>query len=421
MAKKTRVVLIMMLVMMLILVGCSSDDEAESTAAEETQAETETVEEEEAEVEEVEEVEEEVVEEEAEEETVEETVEEVEEEEPVDLGELGDNLLTSPDFSAALSENQPDGGGNVDTEGSWTFHTNNGADGTAEMDGALVKVSPTNVNSPAYGIQLIQAPMTVESGAVYEVMITAKAEADRDIFIKIGGTASKGWVAYGESTVKLTADMSTTTFEFTMNGETDENARFELWFAQSDIPVWVESVSMKKYSNTGEISEDTMEEESEEMMTVAPGENMIQIGNWQTWMGDQWSGEGAGELVETDTMLFMDITAVGHASYSVQIFQEGMTFKNGATYRVSFDAMSADSKTSLVNVGRALSVDPWWTGYAPTQTFVFGPEMQTYSFDFVMEEETYDLGKVVFELGTIDGDDTLTQVTIDKVFITEVE
>lgn len=406
MFKQKYLIFITLLILILVVsVGCNNGDneDVNNVNVNETLSNSES-----------EEANEEATEEATEEANEEETIEDTIESEPVDLGELSENLLGNTDFVAELSENQPDGTGFVDTENTWTFHTNNGAEGVAEMDGTLIKIDPTNINSPAYGIQLIQGMMTIEADTTYEITITAKAEADRDISIKVGGIASKSWAGYAESTVNLTTEMTTSSFEFTMNGTTDEEARFEIWFAQSEVPVWIESISLKKYEATTEAVE-------EEIITVAPGENMIVNGNWATWMGDEWSGQSTGELVETDNTMSMGITAVGQASYSAQIFQEGLIFKNGSTYRVTFDAVAQAPKTAYVNVGRALPVDPWWTAYAATKTFVFEPEMQTFTFDFLMEEETYDVGKMVFELGTVEGDDTLTEVTLSNIIITEVE
>ncbi len=261
MLKYSNYLLVMLLSMILLFTaGCSNSDEPELTeedvveTEETTEVDTADMKEEAEEVVEVEEETKEEAKEEVEEEAKEEEKEEVEEE-PIDLGELGENLLGNADYSLALTEAQPDGGGVVDTEGTWTFHTNNGADGEVALEDGLIKVSPTKVDSPAYGIQLIQAPMVIESGATYEVSITAKAEADRDILIKVGGVASKSWMAYSEKPISLSTEMSTTTYEFKMGSSTDEGARFEIWFAQSDLPVWVESVSLKKYSGIDTVEE----------------------------------------------------------------------------------------------------------------------------------------------------------------------
>ncbi|WP_041968093.1 hypothetical protein, partial [Mesobacillus selenatarsenatis] len=46
---------------------------------------------------------------------------------------------------------------------------------------------------------------------------------------------------------------------------------------------------------------------------------------WISWWGDQWSGVAEGSADVENGELKVDITKVGGASYSPQIFQKGIT------------------------------------------------------------------------------------------------
>ncbi|MBN1799441.1 MAG: carbohydrate binding domain-containing protein [Spirochaetales bacterium] len=159
------------------------------------------------------------------------------------------NMIKNGEFKKPLSKVLPQENGNVNTQGSWIFYPNHGGNGNCTLEDGKAKVSPTNVDCPEYGIQLIQAPVVVEAGATYLIVFDAYAAKDRSITVKIGGIENRGWTAYStEKVIRITTKRNTYKFEFTMNYATDRNARFEFWFAtgQSPAPVWLTNVQMYK-------------------------------------------------------------------------------------------------------------------------------------------------------------------------------
>lgn len=161
---------------------------------------------------------------------------------PVEL-----NMLFNPAFSSKLSVNIPDDQGNVDTEKNWIFFTNSGATATYETSSDGIKVTPIDIaGKPNYGIQLIQSPIALESNGIYKISITAKSDASRKINLKIGATGDKGWIAYFTKDVFLTTQFEQYDLEFTMSGEADLKARFELSFADASAPVEIQNVTMTK-------------------------------------------------------------------------------------------------------------------------------------------------------------------------------
>ncbi|RSD26794.1 hypothetical protein EJA10_13125 [Mesobacillus subterraneus] len=113
------------------------------------------------------------------------------------------------------------------------------------------------------------------------------------------------------------------------------------------------------------------------------------------------------------------ITQVGGASYAPQLFQKGLLFENGNSYTVEFDARADIPRKMIVNIGKELSYDPWFISFAPGQVFDLTTEMERYSFSFDMSEATYKDGKIVFELGNIEGGNAATNIYLDNVVVTK--
>ena len=158
---------------------------------------------------------------------------------------LFDNQLLNAEFKGVFSAATPDDQGVVDTEKSWIFFTNSDAEGTFEITNDGVRVTPTQISGkPNYSLQLIQSPVSLEGSTTYKVSIVAKADVPRKLTIKVGATGDKGWTAYGQKEVNLTTEFAQYDFDFTMRGEADPKARFELFLADDLSPVEIKQVSM---------------------------------------------------------------------------------------------------------------------------------------------------------------------------------
>ncbi len=167
----------------------------------------------------------------------------------LDETSLPANMLHNSDFKAPLSKAVPNKDGSVNTQGSWVFYPNHGGAGNCKLENGMAKITPTKVDCPDYGIQLIQAPVVVEKGATYIISFDAYAAKPRSITVKIGGIENREWKAYStEKVIKISTKRKTYKFAFTMKDATDRNARFEFWFAtgQNPAPVWVTNAQMYK-------------------------------------------------------------------------------------------------------------------------------------------------------------------------------
>lgn len=271
--------------------------------------------------------------------------------------------------------------------------------GTLMTDGKSFTANVTGVGA-AYSPQVYQDSLAFENGAKYLVSFTASALANKTINVNVGRGLEYDpwWTAYAPTqTLVLTPQEKTYNFTFTMNEATFDNGKivFELGKVNGDTTLT--QVSIKD-------------------IQVVKLDNMILPAGWAIWERDQWSGAGAGTLTVDGDRLLISVTGVGQP-YSPQVYQEGLTFTQGFDYVVMFEAQSILPKTINVNIGKALTADPWWTGYAPTRTYQLTPQTKLFAYSFNMSEATFENGKMVFELGTINGDTTLTDVNIKGIGI----
>lgn len=168
---------------------------------------------------------------------------------------LANNLLKNGDFQKELSKEIPDKNGYVETENSWIKHFNSGGEGSIEVvNGELVAVSK-NKNAPEHGVQLIQAPIELKAGVIYEVSFEAKTDKDTEVTVKIGADGDRGYYAYSLETIDIKSEKEEYTYSFEMLAESDLKGRFEFWFTKTMDPVKIKNVKLKEI---GKIEENRM-------------------------------------------------------------------------------------------------------------------------------------------------------------------
>lgn len=144
------------------------------------------------------------------------------------------------------------------------------------------------------------------------------------------------------------------------------------------------------------------------------------IGSWKAWWGDQWNGIATGDLGVQNGELKMIVTTIGTQSFSPQVYLEGLNFEQGFTYNVSFKARATVERKMNVNIGKALTADPWFIPYVPVQVINLTPSMTAYTFSFNMSEPSYTNGKLVFETGNVSGGNAApVEIYFDDVKITK--
>lgn len=167
-----------------------------------------------------------------------------------------ENILGNPSFEKPLyviKEIIPTG--DYNTEGSWALllEPNSGAVASEKIENGVLVVDIKNGGPNTWSVQILQVPITIEKNAIYEVSFSAKASKKRNIGVKIGGTAGKGWPAYNPGTdqsggmvFEITTEWKDYNFEFTMRRDTDDKARFEFQLGKDTGTIWIDNIVLKK-------------------------------------------------------------------------------------------------------------------------------------------------------------------------------
>lgn len=137
------------------------------------------------------------------------------------------NLVTLPDFGGEAS---------VDIE--------------PINDKNFAKISTATPGSFLHSVQAIQNVSLGKSGK-YKVSFDAKSTADRQMVVKAGGGADRGWSKYSnEESIKLSDSLQSYAFTFDMLAETDIAARLEFNLGNNGTaPVWIGNVRVEEVTN----------------------------------------------------------------------------------------------------------------------------------------------------------------------------
>ena len=197
------------------------------------------------------------------------------------------NMLFNETFKNTLSLAVPNDQGVVNTENNWIFFKNSGANGAYEKTASGARVIPEGISGkPNYSIQLIQSPIDLESLSIYRVSINAKSDSERKLTLKVGATGEKGWKAYLMKEIELTTTFKDYEIEFTMYGESDPSARFEIFFADDESPVDIKQVKMVKIGVSEPVI--TMDDLLNRVKTETDEDK---VENWELIWSDEFDNE----------------------------------------------------------------------------------------------------------------------------------
>lgn len=156
------------------------------------------------------------------------------------------------------------------------------------------------------------------------------------------------------------------------------------------------------------------------------GANQIVNGDFEdagqisVWQKGEFEG-GAAIVTIEEGKLKIDITEVSWAGQaSPRMHQAGLSYENGKTYVVTFDAYAEEARQMVSQVGVLLDAAPWFVSYGDPQTFDLTTTSQTFTFQFTVTEADTANGVVTFELGLIDGASIATVVYLDNVTVQEL-
>ena len=324
----------------------------------------------------------------------------------------------------------------------WKNWTGDG--GAAEVsltDDEAMKIAVTNVGPNSWSVQELQEGLKFEKGQKYSVSFKAKAEQERKINVNIGKALNNDpWFTpyVSTQTFDLTDNMQEFDFDFIMNEDTYDNGKivFEIGNViggNAATNVYIDDVAINKVNTSIDPPPTETPVTIEKSSIVTNSDNILKDGsfeentevdtdnsNWKTWWGDQWSGYSTGAVTNENGKMKVHLTSIGGASYSPQIYQEGFKLEKDKTYIVSFKAKADVSRKINVNIGKALTEDPWFKTYAPSKTLDIETIEQQYTYAFKVTEDTDFNLKMVFEMGNIADGNAVTDIYLDDISIQEV-
>ena len=133
---------------------------------------------------------------------------------------------------------------------SWQFYTTLNGEGNASIQNGEVYINVDNEGTADYSIQFVQTALPMQEGAGYKLSFDAYADEERNIKTGISAPDYDYQRYFEDTTVALTKEKQTFTYEFTMAGSDDANGRleFNLGAAGSEAGVHISNVSLVKTS-----------------------------------------------------------------------------------------------------------------------------------------------------------------------------
>ncbi len=118
----------------------------------------------------------------------------------------------------------------------------------------------------------------------------------------------------------------------------------------------------------------------------------------------------------------IDIKKTGDADWKIQLKQNNIKLKQGATYRISFDAKSTMDRKIMFALQKDGSEDNDWTPYSGSQIVMLSSQYQTFTHEFEMTYDT-DLETIwTISMGAVDGTqiEKSHTIIIDNIILEEV-
>jgi beta-glucanase (GH16 family) len=302
-------------------------------------------------------------------------------------------------------------GGFEDGFTSWSQYVHYDANAAITVEDGEAKAAINTEGNEIWSVILLQENMPLAKGVDYEVSFEARSTKQRDIELTVENAQ---YMRFLSGKIELTEQKQHYSFEFKM--PTDDLAALKFLMGKSSqSPVGPHEIMIDNV--VVKVKNAPVPEPDLSTPGIDNGSFDHGFEGWSSWWGDQWSGYAEGTISSEMGELKVAINQVGGSSYAAQVFQKDLLFEKGSSYTVTFHARADDPRKMNVNIGKELSQEPWFVPFAPIQTFDLTSEMKPYSFTFYMSEESYDDGKLVFELGNIVDGNAATNVYLDNITI----
>ena len=149
------------------------------------------------------------------------------------------NFIFNGDFSEAED---------LTDDVNWKFLLFNGGEGAAEIKDNMIVITSEKEGTEDYSVQLVQPDLPMIKGKKYRVTFDAYADEERDIIVCVSAP-SAGWIRYlKDTTLKVTPEKQTFTYDFEMKDKDDNNGRleFNLGHRGSTATVYISNVRVEE-------------------------------------------------------------------------------------------------------------------------------------------------------------------------------
>lgn len=284
-----------------------------------------------------------------------------------------DSLIKNGSFSAGLAGYEP----YVDGSASAAYVVDSLTEDNA------VDFTINDTGDAAWKIQLKQNHVELEQGQWYRLSLDAKSDINRKLMFAIqrDGSSDDNWDPYsGEKIVELGSDYQTYSLEFKMKKDTD---------LHSILSISMGAVGGTQITTRHRICIDNIVLEKIDAPPVT-GENMLLNPTFEGdsldgWLDGSWGG--AKNVSVSGNAVIYEITDVGTDPSHIQLKQSGLALENGATYEVSFTAVSTESRTIITSFLDENNGYKWYGG----QNVLLEKDVeQNVSYTFTVSEDTCD-------------------------------
>lgn len=149
------------------------------------------------------------------------------------------NLIYNGDFSEAEA---------LDDETNWYFLLFEGGEGQAAIADNTMTITSQKEGSVDYSVQLVQPELPMIQGKKYRLAFDACAAQERDMIVCVSAPTA-GWIRYlPDTTLTLSTDWQTYTYDFEMTEKDDNNGRLEFNMGNkgSVAEIYIKNVRMEE-------------------------------------------------------------------------------------------------------------------------------------------------------------------------------
>lgn len=306
-----------------------------------------------------------------------------------------DENVTKPEKEVILRE--PDENGNytnngdfsveesLDDDENWKFLTALGGEADAKIENNEIVISTTNAGTVDYSVQLVQADIPLKRGNIYTLSFDAYADEERSMIVDVSAPDRSYQRYLSDTTVDLTTEKKTYSYNFRMEDKDDANGRLEFNLGNTDriANVHISNVTIK-------CTDTFVIDDSKKVLTDG---NYVYNGSFQEgknrldyWIVDDKENHAKYEVTPLSDGRRFKISTDNCNLTDVKLIQEDLPIAENGKYVLSFEAAASTPEQIAVNVA------------GNDTTFILSEKKQTYTYAF-STGDVIDNASLIFALG----------------------